>query len=45
VGGQWRIIVRVLYWEVVMGSAEDAPTAEATVNEAVSAFQGIGTLA
>jgi hypothetical protein len=33
-----------LYWEIVMGSAEDAQTAEATVNEVVSAFQGIGTL-
>jgi hypothetical protein len=33
-----------LYWEVVMGSAEDAQTAQATVNEAVSAFAGIGTL-
>jgi hypothetical protein len=29
---------------IVMGSAEDAQTAEATVNEVVSAFQGIGTL-
>jgi hypothetical protein len=33
-----------LYWEIVMGSAEDAQTAEATVNEVVSALQGIGTL-
>jgi hypothetical protein len=30
-----------LYWEIVMGSANDGATAQATVNEAVSIFAGI----
>lgn len=33
-----------LYWELVIGSADDAQTAKVTVNELVSEFRGIGTL-